>query len=301
MKPASGNRIARHGFTLIELLVVIAIITVILGLLLGAVMRVVGTPDAIQNRDDLSKLHEAVEKFRLQYGVYPPSKILLSNDPAQYATHVLGPSSVAYLQRIWPKMDFLTLQVKNPKDGSVISTVDWSGGTMTGKYAVVLEGDQCLVYFLGGLPATNALGCRGFADSASNPTDLNNDKKLPPLFNFKGERLIRRDPSHTFMSYLDTYTYNKKPFAYFSNNPKTSQYGWDDCQSLGVNPYLAQIKPYKKFVNDDSFQIICAGRDGKFGAPMTPPGTWSKNNPQVNREAEDDESNFHFGKLGQRE
>src|SRR5262245_35106593 len=130
MRAATKPDIRRGGFTLVELLVVIAIIAVIMGLLLAAVMRVLLVPVETQNRRDVDMLGEKVEEFKTKYGVYPPSAILLSNDPTVYATDPWGPASVKYLNQIWHKIDFSTLTVRDPSTGNVISTVDFSGGTM---------------------------------------------------------------------------------------------------------------------------------------------------------------------------
>src|SRR5438477_110475 len=102
MKAAPWAKGRRDGFTLIELLVVIAIIAILMGLLLAAVMRLLWWPLDIQNRKDVDDLNTAAEKFKTKYGVYPPSRILLSNDPAQYTgpkATSLGQWSAAYLQK----------------------------------------------------------------------------------------------------------------------------------------------------------------------------------------------------------
>lgn len=292
MTLAPETRSRRGGFTLIELLVVIAIIVILIGLVGAAVVKVLGKPVDMQNRKDIDDLHSAVEEFNQIYGVYPPSKILLSNDPDQYdptkgTATALGLQSAIYLQKIWKKLDLK-------------QSHDWSGGTMpAGKWTVVLEGDQCLVFFLGGIPSANPPGCRGFADSASMPTNLSLPNKAKRLFNFASERLFRRS-NHSFYSYRDPYSFDDAaPYAYFAVKSKAkNSYDENDCAGLGVKPYYEKVSPFRQYLNPESFQIISAGPDKTFGAATGTGGVFYPSDPKVSAAAQDDTSNFHSQTLG---
>jgi len=293
MKATPKANARRDGFTLIELLVVIAIIAIIMGLVLAAVLQLLGTPDDVQTRRDIDELDKAVTAFKLKYHVHPPSLIMLSNDPAQYATHPLGPQSATLLRQIWPTIDLET------------QSHDWSGGTMQAivgnqKWTVILEGDQCLVFFLGGIPNINPYGCRGFVNSNKYPTEpsLLAGNKVPPFFNFEGGRLYQRDQNHTFLSYKDVY--GGPAFAYFSTRNKAkNSYVDTDCAKLGIKPYYTSKGSARDYFNNTSFQIISAGRDKVFGAPAGPNGIWDPNNPAVSPQARDDMANFSGSPLGQ--
>ena len=71
--------------------------------------------------------------------------------------------------RLWPVSFALAL-----------GAIDWSGGLgmpppdASGLSYVVLEGDQCLVFFLGGIPTTgdgSTPGALGFASSPGEPAN----------------------------------------------------------------------------------------------------------------------------------
>jgi hypothetical protein len=149
---------------------------------------------------------------------------------------------------------------------------------------VILEGDQCLVFFLGGPPGvpqgTMPTLIGGFSTNSGDPV------YLPPYnagrpqldrknsYEFKAARLVNRAtpayPSgHPFPSYIDAY--EKTPFQYFSANSRPN--GYDTVfyanpptmatSTLGVVPYLENPGRYYMA---DSFQLLSAGADGVFGA-----------------------------------
>jgi general secretion pathway protein G len=289
---------------LLELLVVIAIIAILIALLLVGVMRVIIFQYETQNSKDIEFLQSSANKFKARYGIYPPSRILLSNNPTVYqGGDPNGPAAWQILTKIWPRLDSNT-------------SYDWSNGTMqatglvdaNGFYSVWLEGDQCLVFFLGGLPLTSPMNdCKGFGDSDRNPTSLTG-KLVKPFFTFDQTRLYRRNPQHTFFSYFDSY--GVQPYLYFSSfGGKLGTYNDGDCASLGVAPYFhgynlvqKQIVAYdptnnliaKQYENPESVQIICAGQNQQFG----PGGEWNPVAPVVPPAGRDDVSNFSATLLG---
>jgi prepilin-type N-terminal cleavage/methylation domain-containing protein len=278
MRTMQRHNLARAGFTLIELLVVIAIITVLLSLLLAGIFKLLAIPDREQNRHDISKLQDAASEFHKTYKMYPPSRILLSNDPAQYVSHADGPASKIILNKIWPKLD-------------LTKPIDWSNNNPTTTYAEVLEGHQCLVFFLGGAPATGGQpGTFGFSDSPSNPIP---STMQTPFYRFKAERLVKIGASN-FFSYLDAY--GQQPIAYFSTGIKgDNQYQDGDCTGLNVKPYYSATSPFTKYYNPKTFQIISAGEDGQFGLITDPYDQRLGNAPPG---GDDDQANFHDANLG---
>ncbi len=285
----SRRNFQQNGFTLIELVVVMAIIVVLVGLVLAGIMKVMAIPDREQTRHEISLFEESLSKFKTEFGVYPPSKILLSNDPNQYTTHPLGPTSVTYITKIWPKLD-------------MTKSHDWSGGTITGPYAEELEGDQCLVFFLGGLPQVNptdgSFYTIGFQEGFSDPTW--SDSRISPakkkkdgkiFFRFDSARLVKRS-GNQFLSYLDVY--GQKPFAYFSSGFRKNGYNEDDCSSLGVKPYYHSTSP-KKYFKADTVQLFSAGLDTQFGLVTEP---WDPTLGNAPPGGEDDHANFHEAQLG---
>lgn len=231
MRVQDNKRQSRSGFTLVELLVVILIIAVLVSLLAGAVTRALGTANRTRNRAEIGQLASAVENFKAKFGIYPPSRIVLveSGDytPPAPALTQLYADSVATLRRLWPRLAF---------------PIDWNGnGTTTQTF--VLYGDQCLVFFLGGIQdtASGRPACLGFSTSPTKPAlppTAANMERIGPFFEFESGRLraIHAVGGVTvpFYSYFDTY--GGAPYAYFSSYKTRNGYnrylalGTSDCR-----------------------------------------------------------------------
>jgi prepilin-type N-terminal cleavage/methylation domain-containing protein len=304
----------RSGFTLVELMVVILIITVLSALLAMAVSRAMAAGKRTRNQIEIRQLAAAVDAFKTAYKVdYIPSSIFLSENGAAYsgpaANAPLYRDSLAYLQRIWPRLNFT-----NPNGG-----IDWNGNGKidppTGSAVngdVILTGDQCLVFFLGGipnyldpltglqaLPGQGLPSCTGFSTNPGNPAAhvLPQTPGLlpkPPLYEFDSGRLVRgyNPNAPLFFSYLDTYgnsTDGKgtwasgtgQPYLYFSSYQGRNGYnhfGIVECQGFDPNAnVLKPVYPYaqgvNQYLNPSGFQIISAGADKLFGPGSANPST----------------------------
>lgn len=323
----------RSGFTLVELLVVILIISILSALLAVVVVRGIGKAKVTRNRVEISQLAAAIDAFKTYYKVeYIPSKIYLSETGTGYGMAGFPADSLAYLQRLWPKLSapFTSL----PGGG-----IDWNGsGKIEGfvnnatvanpSGEMILEGDQCLVFFLSGIPSqdpvTGSWVGTGFSVNPSNPAA--HIFPLPgggnvkgPLYEFDSSRLVyiphKVNPvGARMLSYLDTYgasdgkgnLVSGLPYAYFSNYGTRNgynRYPGGDCPTLGVFPYAQGSTQY---VNPTGFQIISAGADLKFG-PGTNPGVtplplWTPataaNSAASGPNGADDQSNFYDNVLG---
>jgi hypothetical protein len=241
------------------------------------------------NRNGITQLSQALGSFKAKFGYYPPSRIKLSetcNYPQRDQPGTLDADSVTFLRRTWPQLDLA--------DGRKI---DWNGDAEI-KGDWTLEGDECLVFFLGGVPVrvgeTN--GYLGFSTDPRNPMKQEGASRVGPFYNFDPGRLIDLH-GRRFFSYLDPY--GQQPYAYFSA-ACYDRNGETDCPSLGVWPYARALQPQPRFWNPDSFQIISAGPDGRFGPGTkdsslvwTPAGAGSI--PAAGR---DDMSNFYDQPLG---
>jgi general secretion pathway protein G len=318
MRLSHTTRAGRTGFTLVEVLVVIAIIAVLVSLISAAVFKALGRANETRTRTEISQLAAAVEAFKLKFGTYPPSRIKLSetgNYPAAGVAGSLDSDSLQTLQKIWPR---------------IAAPVDWNGNGVIQQPNqggdVVLEGDQCLVFFLAGIPAKpgEPAAGTGFSTNPRNPAFhvLQGGDISPPLFEFRSERLQAR-PGSSFYSYFDPYL--KQPYAYFSSykgngyNRFFKELKLSDCSALGVWPY-AQMLPSQlnfaatpRYQNPNTFQIISAGADGRFGGgtkliglhpqsgiPIADPSTfWDA--VHVHPEGtpgHDDHGSFHDSQLG---
>ena len=184
---------------------------------------------------------------------------------------------------------------------------NWGGGL--GRLPTILQGDQCLVFFLGGVPAKmdGQIECTGFAVNPQEPTQAGGDR-MGPFFEFDPQRLWQ-DPGNGFLSYLDRY--GKQPYAYFSSYRKPDGYNVyflrfhdSDCSRLGVWPYAESLGESPRYYNPNTFQILSARADGKFGlGTRLPDGrTWTPAGAErIDAAGSDDLSNFYESRLGRPE
>jgi general secretion pathway protein G len=299
----------------VELLIVIAIISVLLSLISSAVWKALVTANRVRNQNEISQLSTAVESFKQKFGIYPPSRILLGEQITDYFKDGYGMSqprsqfhqdSFAMLTTIFPRLNF--------RKG--LFGIHWDGQrNPTGP--VILEGDQCLVFFLGGIPQFDQNGkpfCSGFSTNPEDPTYHVTTKPgsdtIPLFFEFDSSRLVQRTPPSAFLSYRDTYATRNSgtPYAYFSSYKTRNGYnryfglpynlGSSDCTSLNLWPYAegpitglsgTTLPTSWRYLNPNTFQIISAGADGTFGKgsnPTLPNPFWSPDragNTEANR------------------
>jgi prepilin-type N-terminal cleavage/methylation domain-containing protein len=326
MRLAQRRTEGRAGFTLVELVVVIAIILALASLLLAAVFKALDVARDAKVKNDISQLSQAVQAFMTQYQVdYIPSRIRLYTAVTQksaggnYDTSLTGGvptnqleyDSYNYLTRVWPRLAGQTVTNWSPD-------YPLSGGATF----YDLEGEECLTFFLGGIPTVATSNgvptCNGFATNPADPTSHVSNASatfVAPFYGFTADRLTL-GPSQAFFVFADSYE-KGQPYLYFSSNRKTNGYNRyytqlakSDCASYGVWPYAEGIGPPAHYLNPSTFQIISAGRDGAFGPGTdlthSPVPTWSAiTAPDYglaftppNKPFEDDVSNFHPNFLG---
>jgi len=293
MTRTRSRNTSRAGFTLIELLVVIAIIAILVSLTAAAVMKVLLKIPEIQTRTEISQEDAALADFMSTYSlsVPPPSYLLLREDGAYNLSNPPEAATVNFLKQCFGK----NFAWNSP-------TIDWNGNGVIDKNRVLqLQGQHCLVFYLGGIPTspTSTPGCLGFSTSPINPAQPGGSRR-GPFFEFKNNRLVR-DPSNGFFVYIDAWKVkaSPKPYAYFSTqgvqngyNPYTSSAG-GDCASIGASPYLDGFNTATKtpiYTFNTKYQIISAGQDGAFGS-----GVWTSGAALSGR---DDQANFARTILG---
>ncbi len=186
-----------------------------------------------------------------------------------------------------------------------VPLIDWNGDGKNEE--LYLEGEQVLVFLLGGIPQTvNGLtGMTGFSNNITNPAQLGGTRQ-GPYFQFQANRLTPyTSPGSTgaFPVFIDGYGTNAvgpKPYLFFSGygaegSGLYNKYGSSDCASFGVQPYFSGVVAPTPFLNPGTWQIISAGANGTFG----PGGLW---NPATglgpNTVGSDDQSNFSPRTLG---
>ena len=246
--------------------------------------------DTNRARAEIAQLSTAIDAFRSAFAVtYLPSRIRLREKGDYDLDDPLDRDSLVFLKQMFPRLAF---------------PVNWDGrGEPDGHYT--LEGDQALVFFLGGIPSSEeGKGPTGFSKNPRNPAEPGG-RRDGAFFEFPVKRLAKPGKS-PFPHFIDPF--GKQPYAYFSAYSRNDYYRYaakhgSDCARLGLWPYAESIDPLK-CANPKSFQIISAGPDGKFGGgtdPKTGKMTWSSKNPTTGLEGKDDLSNFHRNPLGVRD
>ncbi len=314
MRVATPRR--RTGFTLIELLVVIAIIAILIGLVSSAVMKFLTKGPVAQTRAEIGQLETAVASFTRDFSLsdrYPPSRFILCDRYSDYiniingggANGQLARDSLTYLQSMFPRL-WKTAQAQK-------TVVDWNQNNKID--IALLEGDQCLVFFLGGCPTPpgQPFRCQGFGPQQTNPANFAAaGTRKGPYYEFDSGRLtLNIHKNATYYSYLDPYGQGA-PYAYFSSygkvngyNPYLAGFKNSDCATLGVWPYAefaGNANTPARYQYPNKFQIISAGLDGKFGAgtvmTQANPRVWTPSTAAsgVDANGQDDQANF-FGPI----
>ncbi|MFO0889274.1 MAG: prepilin-type N-terminal cleavage/methylation domain-containing protein [Isosphaeraceae bacterium] len=200
----------RAGFTLVELLVVILILAVLIALLVPTVGGALRSAKNAAVGAEINQLAQALNSFKAKYGDYPPSRILLVENgnygvvgsplplgPGDISVGQLAQRSLAALRKFFPKV---TLSTSGPVFASgSLRWYDFNGnGVPDGPY--ILQGHQCLVFFLGGIPSaptSEGISMTGFGKDPANPftnsiTGHSNysGNRQAPLFEFAPSRLV---------------------------------------------------------------------------------------------------------------
>lgn len=272
------NRPGRTGFTLIELLVVIAIIAVLVSLTAAALFKILGKGPETQARSDIDQLANAINTMKSEFHVsFIPSTITLREDNNYNSANVAHRQTVAFLQQMFGKN--ISLKTSTP--------IDWNGDGTISTADIVLQGQDCLVFFLGGIPsqAGSSNSCLGFSRDPKNPATLGG-ARYGPYFPFQSKRLVASGTAAGFLNYVDPWL--QQPIAYFSSR-KGKDYT-ADCPALGVSFYSDLAG---NMFNPNGFQIITAGADGAFGTATT----WDPQNGAPSGPHADNMTNFTKGQL----
>jgi prepilin-type N-terminal cleavage/methylation domain-containing protein len=307
------GRGGRPAFTLIELLVVIAIIAILMSLTTAAALRVLAKGPELQTRSEIGEFESDIllEQRDFKTPIFP-SKLALREDNAYSSSNPLHVQTYTCLRQMFGRHLNLNIDNRNPAAspppvGSAPFT-DWNGNGTQDSGDLILEGEQCLVFYLGGIPSgpTAPFAMQGFSTDVTNPALAGGTTRRGPFFQFQSARLkmfTTPGSGGQFPIYIDPWKAGTgpwgpgQPYAYFASSVVSGNgsYQAADCLSLGVSPYVQQSSPTVVFVNPSSFQIISAGRNGAFG----PGGLW---NPATGLgpfiAGSDDQANFSKKLLG---
>ena len=207
------------GFTLVELIVVVLILAILVGLLLPVIAGALRTAKNAAVQAEINQLAQALANFKATYGDYPPSRVILAENgffPVGNTNHVNGDTnditigalaqrSLIALRKFFPKVVFSTSaqppQISYNSGTGAGFWYDFNGNGKMDNAAYILQGNECLVFFLGGIPlqdpATGSFGMTGFGKDPVNPftnsvigNGMYSANRQPPAFEFNAGRLF---------------------------------------------------------------------------------------------------------------
>ena len=288
-QPAGPRPRRRGGFTLLELLIVVAVIAVLIALLVPALRGVVGQANDAAVRSELSGLEAGIASFHSAYGRNPPSYVNLTLNDAE--TAFADPRTFATMRNI-----FGTLIDQQLMIGSLANTGFYANQGAGDDGSRVLKGAECLVFFLGGMPAGPAVNddgaidvtrpsreLAGFSDNPRDPFSVlgsgggsyavaDKNRRTGPFYDFDPSRLIYPDEigDGVWFMYVDRYAGQRTPILYAESNegrayaPRDVRYGAGRAGSAFLNadgtPSLA-YGPYRftAAINTDADPDVPSG------------------------------------------
>jgi prepilin-type N-terminal cleavage/methylation domain-containing protein len=290
----------RSGFTLLELLVVIVVISVLMALLLTVFGGVFRNVDVTRVKADFTQLDVAMKSFESDYGVIPPSAIVLIENPDPTSTdpdEKWQPRSKSLLRKMFgPNVDFS-------------QHVDFNGDGDTTDL-LVLTSSECLVFFLGGIrasvaypptivptPLAHNATLTGFSGNKEKPFSRGGDNRIDPPITLDTDRFVDND-GDGMPEYKDAVSTADQsvPMLYASSN---NGQGYSD--TAGSVAHYHQSDGSTAW-NENSFQLISPGEDGEFGFTVEPVPfeilTWSEGSTLSVKTQRDNIANFAPGTLG---
>ena len=231
---ARPSRLNRGAFSLIELMIVITIIAILMSLLLVGVRGAMNTARNATVTVEFKQLEKGIADFKAKYGAEPPSSIVLFEAPAGWTgsspSAVIVNRSRALVRQMWPDFDF---SMPNPAPMAAGRDINGDGDKSD---TIILNGSECLVFFLGGVNATNIVDKTGTTiGTAGNPVTTwaplgfsanptspfsRGGARSGPFHEFSNIRVINRDGSadaEGMPEYLDQLPGQRNPILYASS------------------------------------------------------------------------------------
>lgn len=268
----AGQR--RRAFTLTEMLVVIGIIALLAALLIPTAAGVLSRGRDFAMGAEINKLQQAIENYKLENGDYPPSFGGTNIDTTGNVRAIL----MRHLRKCYPKINKTHLD-------QFLDAVEPQG--MGAARTADIDQSEALVFWLSRTVKNPVLPFAGLASS-----DPNAEPRIYYEFDAKrledadGDGLPSFKPQYaksTYYMYIDS-----RMYLYHMNFPvpgmmePAKSAAWVEV-SPGVN--VEVVRPYFsdtfdatnvfgfKFMNPNTYQILCAGQDGEWGPLSAPTST----------------------------
>lgn len=250
----------RKAFTLIELLIVIAVISILASLLVVGVNKAINFSRQVGVKTEMAQIELALANAARELGNVPyiPSRITLYEDLDVSITEdkshsINDPGSLRILQMMFPGCSQIDWNQNGIQSNKTIDAVPINP---TNPY--ILNADKSWVFFLGGMQKNGEP--IGFA-RGTTPNDLISTKRKGPFYDFKNTRLNKAAP----YTYLDSWEKNVLlVYNNISKDPSNISLTLDNPDSTKYPyRYYSSSNPAKLF-NPKGYQIISAGKDGRF-------------------------------------
>ncbi len=265
-----------RGFTLIELLIAVLIISILATLVTLGVTKAMSYAKQVANKVEMGQIEQALGVAALEMGRVPyiPSYIKLCNDKTRYLGTSYDQMSLRMLTQMFPNAWGVGLE-------------NWNGGTDGAAGIYELAADKAYVYFLSGM-AGNGFSAKGPPTSTAPGT-----KRFGPYFDFKQSRLV--PDAKGFSQYRD-YWDNTNGFLVVYSQMMVGQSPppFIDTPTTPPAP-LRQFQSAAKLFQPKGYQILSAGKDGKWGTYPNYPLFFAGN---LVGDGEDDQANFAEDLLG---
>jgi len=297
----------RRGFTLTELLVVIAIIAILASLGTVAVMRALGTARATAIKTELDQIDAAMKQYKTTYGSYPPCDLRNPATNSQLRQHMAMAFPRYNLARLQQDLEAAGIDIQNVRPDQAL--VFWLQGFSADPTSPILSVNGRQIDAMGnpiGNPQKRTNNFFEFDQTrlighTTNTATL--PDPAPSYFPVNARYTTSTSPTKTYpewnsgappIVYFDSRFYEFAAPVAPSTEARPNQFNlpgtpiftdagvaapyWHDRNGNGSTCANDDFNSQESWANPDSFQLIAAGGDGKYGQ-NPPPNDFARRYP----------------------